>query len=188
MTKPLRRAAAVSLVLALAVVTVPVKAQLVVYDPANYLEAIAQYEQMLLHYDFLLQQARRVPVDLATRYHAYSRDWTSYGLAGLVYAQPLLAALNEGDVTGAAYRAAVHPLDLPTDVLDRMPATMQRRLRTAYSTIELADGIAGLAVDQSGGARADGPLTSCRKQVSKFQGFKVSGVPSCLRLRWPPET
>jgi hypothetical protein len=153
------RVGALTAAVALTIVTVPVHAQLVVYDPANYVEAIAQYEQLLLHYEFLLQQARRVPVDLATRYHAYSRDWTSHGLAGLVYAQPLLAALNEGDVTGAAYRAAVHPLDLPTDVLQRMPATMQRRLRTAYSTIELADGIAQLAVDQSGGTRLDGPLT-----------------------------
>ena len=43
MTKPLRRVAAVSLVLALAVVTVPLKAQFVVYDPTNYIEAVLQY-------------------------------------------------------------------------------------------------------------------------------------------------
>ena len=154
MIKWLLRLGAVTVVLA--IVRVPVRAQLVVYDPANYIEAIAQYEQMLLHYDFLLQQARRVPVDLATRYHAYSRDWTSHGLAGLLYAQPLLAALNEGDLTGAAYRAAVHPLDIPTDVVNRMPATMQRRLRTC-STIELTDG-SQLAVDQVA-ARAGRALT-----------------------------
>ena len=37
MKKPLRRIGAISLVLALAVVTVPLKAQFVVYDPTNYI-------------------------------------------------------------------------------------------------------------------------------------------------------
>jgi len=159
MKKPLRRIGAISLVLALAVVTVPLKAQFVVYDPTNYIEAVLQYEQILRQYEFLIQQARRVPVDLATRYHAYSLDWTYYDMAGLLYAQPLLAALNAGDLTGAAYRGALNPLDVPTDVVGRMPADMQRRLGTAYATIELSDGVARLAVDQTGSARADGPLT-----------------------------
>jgi hypothetical protein len=47
MTKPLRRVAAVSLVLALAVVTVPVNAQFVVYDPTNYANAVLRYGQLV---------------------------------------------------------------------------------------------------------------------------------------------
>ena len=114
MTKPFR-VAAISSVLALALVTVPVKAQFVVYDPANYLEAILQYEQILRHYEFLIQQAKRVPVDMATRYHAHSIDWTYHDLrAGLQYAQPLLAALNEGDVTGAAAPRTRAPAGMTT--------------------------------------------------------------------------
>jgi len=160
MRKPLLRVGGISVVLALAVVTVPLKAQFVVYDPTNYIEAVLQYEQILRQYEFLIQQARRVPVDLATRYHAHSIDWTYHDLtAGLLYAQPLLAALNEGDVTGAAYRGVIDPLDVPTDVLGRMPAEMRRRLATAYSTIELADSITRLAIDQTGTARVDGPFT-----------------------------
>jgi hypothetical protein len=160
MTKQLRRVGAISLVLGLAVVTVPLKAQLAVYDPANYLEAVAQYEQLIRQYEFLIQQAKRLPVNLETRYHAHSIDWTYHDLtAGLLYAQPLLTALNEGDVTGAAYRGAIDPLDVPTDVLGRMPAEMRRRLATAYSTIELADSITRLAIDQTGSARVDGPFT-----------------------------
>jgi hypothetical protein len=160
MTKQLRRVAAISVVLALAVVAVPLKAQLAVYDPANYLEAVAQYEQMIRQYEFLIQQAKRLPVNLETRYHAHSIDWTYHDLdAGLLYARPMLAALNEGDVTGAAYRGVIDPLDVPTDVLGRMPAAMRRRLATAYSTIELADSITRLAIDQTGAARVDGPFT-----------------------------
>jgi hypothetical protein len=160
MRKPLLRVSAISLVLALAIVTVPLKAQLAVYDPANYLEAVAQYEQLIRQYEFLIQQAKRVPVDLESRYHAHSIDWTYHDLtAGLLYAQPVLAALNEGDVTGAAYRGVIDPLDVPTDVLGRMPAEMRRRLATAYSTIELADSITRLAINQTGAARVDGPFT-----------------------------
>jgi hypothetical protein len=132
----------------------------VVYDPTNYAEAVLQFEQLVRQYTFLLQQARRVPVDIATRYHAHSIDWTYHNVeSGLLYAQPLLAALNEGDPTGMAYRALIDPLDLPTDVLSRMPAEMRRRLGTAYATIELADSISRLAVDQTGTARVDGPFT-----------------------------
>ena len=138
----------------------PLRAQWVVYDPTNYFEAVAQLEQLLQQYEFLLKQARRVPVDIANRYHAHSLDWTYHDLAsGLLYAQPLLAALNEGDSRGLAYRSTTTPLDVPSDVLGRMPAALRRRLATAYSTIELGDSITRLAVDQTGTARVDGPFT-----------------------------
>jgi hypothetical protein len=140
-------------------VGVPLQAQLAVYDPANYGEAVAEYAQLIRQYEFLIQQAQRVPVDLETRYHAYSLDWTYYDPTSLLYAQRLAVALNAGDVTGTAYRGTVQPLDVPTDVVARMPADMQNRLATHYSTIELSDSMDSLAVDQTGSARADGPLT-----------------------------
>lgn len=148
------------IVAVVAVMASPLRAQWVVYDPANYIEAVAQFEQMLQHYQFLLSQARRVPVDIASRYHAHSLDWTYHDVtSGLFYAQPLLTALNEGDSRGMAYRGATTPLDIPSDVLARMPAALRGRLATAYSTIELADSITRLAVDQTGIARTDGPFT-----------------------------
>jgi hypothetical protein len=161
MRKPLFRVGAIGVALALAVATGPLHAQFVVYDPQNYLQAVTQYEQLIRQYEFMIQQARRLPVDLAARYHAHSIDWTAHDLtAGLRYVQPLLAALNAGDVTGAAYRRLIDPLDTPSDeALGRMPAEMRRRLATAYSTIELADSISRLAIDQTGAARVDGPFT-----------------------------
>jgi hypothetical protein len=160
MKKPLLRIGAISLVVTLAVVTVPLKAQFVVYDPTNYFEAVAEYEQLIQQYEFLIQQARRVPVDIETRYHAYSLDWTFHDLnSSLLYARALLQALNVGDATGAAYQGVVAPLDVPTDVVNRMPADMQRRLGDTYATIETGDSMTRLAVDQAGQARAEGPLT-----------------------------
>ena len=160
MKKSILRVGAITVALALVVVAVPLHAQWVVYDPSNYFEAVAEYEQLIQQYEFLIAQARRVPVDIESRYHAYSLDWTFHDLGSrLLYAQALLTALNQGDATGAAYQGVVDPLDVPTDVVSRMPAAMQRRLGNKYATLETGDSITQLAVDQTGQARADGPLT-----------------------------
>lgn len=160
MKRLLIRAAAISLALAVVVTVSPLHGQLIVHDPTNYVEAVAQYQQLVQQYQFLLRQARRLPVDLSTKYHAHSLDWTTHDLrAGLLYAQSLLAALNEGDVSGRAYRGGVVALDVPTDVVSRMPGALGRRLSTAYGRIELADSMNRLAIDQTGQARAEGPFT-----------------------------
>jgi len=136
------------------------QAQFVVYDPTNYAEAVLQYEQMIRQYAFLLKQATRLPVDIASRYHAHSLEWTTHDLtARLVYGRRLLHALNEGDPTGAAYRDVVTPVDAPDDVVGRMPAAMQRRLAASYATLELADSANRLAIDQTGAGRLEGPFT-----------------------------
>lgn len=152
------RIAAITAVLVCAVGSL--HAQFVVYDPTNYLQAIARYEQMLQQYTFLLKQAKRLPVDIASRYHAHSLDWTTHDLtARLVYARRLLQALNEGDPTGAAYRDLVAPVDTPDALVGRMPSEMQRRLTAAYATLEVADSTNRLAIDQTGSGRLEGPFT-----------------------------
>jgi hypothetical protein len=50
-------------------------------------------------------------------------------------------------------------VDLPDDVVGRMPADMQRRLAAAYGTLEIADSTNRLAIDQTGAGRAEGPFT-----------------------------
>jgi len=148
------------LVLGATSLTVPVRAQLVVYDPVNYIEAVQQYLQIVREYDMMLAQIRRVPVDIATRYHAHSIEWTLHTLTDpLVYAEPLLRALNEGDPIGKAYRDLIDRLEIPTDVFSHMPPELRRRLISSYSTVELADSIARLAINQTGAARTDGPFT-----------------------------
>jgi len=153
--RTIRIALAVLVVLAL---VRPIAAQFVVYDPTNYAEAVAEVEQLIRQYEFLIAQARRVPVDIETRYHGYSLDWTFHDLAGLLYAGPLMTALNEGDATGGAYRQLSDTLDVPTDAWAHMPADLQRRVTDTYSTIELQDSANRLAIDQTGLARSDGPL------------------------------
>src|SRR5258708_37990685 len=43
-------------------------AQFVVYDPTNYAQAIVRYPQLVHQYRFLVEQARRLPGDIARRY------------------------------------------------------------------------------------------------------------------------
>ncbi|HYN09690.1 MAG TPA: hypothetical protein VES67_20075 [Vicinamibacterales bacterium] len=129
-----------------------------VYDESNWWEAVAQVSALVQQILHMIRQARRLPFDMVARYHGHSVDWTFHDLeAGLLYAQRILGALNDGDPTGGAYRQIVDPLDLPTDVLGRMPPSLQRRLTKAYASIELADSVSELAVDQLGAMRVEGP-------------------------------
>src|SRR5262252_9507385 len=84
-----------------AIFVTTVSAQWVVYDPTNYAEAVAEFEQLVQQYQFLPAQARRLPIDMASRYRGYSADWTRHDAAGFLFAQPLVAALNQGDAIGA---------------------------------------------------------------------------------------
>lgn len=144
---------------ALAWAVVSLHAQFVVYDPSNYFEAVAELAQLVRQYEFLIKQAAQLPVNIESRYHAYSFEWSLHDPAGVQYAQQLLSALNQGDATGAAYRGLVGALDLPTDVIGRMTPELRQRFEAAYGTVELADSTNQLAIDQTGQARADGPLT-----------------------------
>jgi len=165
----LKRAVAAVLVgVMLSSTPVRVRAQVydyLVYDDANWYQAFLQLLQFIEQFRFLLRQAKRLPIDMVTRYHGHSVDWTLHDLqAGLLYAQRILSALNTGDPTGNAYRQTVNPLDIPTDVIARMPASLQGRLVNAYAAIEMADSVSALAVDQMGMMRSEGPHN---EQVAK---------------------
>ena len=144
---------------------VRVRAQIPVFDYANWFQSVQQLVQFVEQLRFWVRQARRLPVDMASRYHGHSVDWTLHDLqAGWLYAQRILGALNVGDPTGGAYRQVVAPLDYPADVVARMPANLQRRLTNAYAAIEMADSVSALAVDQMGSLRVDAPFN---EQVAK---------------------
>jgi hypothetical protein len=149
------------------------EAQWVVYDPTNYAEAVVQYEQLVQQYQFLLAQARRLPVDIAARYRGYAIDWTRHDGLGVLYAEPLMAALNQGDATGAGYRAVTDPLDVPGDAAGRMSPDLQRRLFDSYATLELADSANRLAIDQTGLGRTQGPLV--RQSIDHVEADSANG-------------
>lgn len=129
-----------------------------VYDASNWYQALLQVTQMVEQVRIMLRQARRLPLDMVTRYRGYSVNWSLHDIdARLQYAQRILGALNTGDRAGTAYRQVIQPLDLPAVAVARMPPSLQRRLTNAYAGIELADSVAARAVDQLGLMRTEGP-------------------------------
>jgi hypothetical protein len=131
----------------------PARAQFVVFDPSNYAEAIAQVVQLIKEYEFLIQQAQRLPVDMYARYHLYTPGWPSHDLQSVFYAGALLNALNNGDPGGASYRSTADRLDSLPDVAPRLPDALRDPLATQYANIELGDAVATMSIDQVGQMR-----------------------------------
>ncbi|ODS56049.1 MAG: hypothetical protein ABS36_06345 [Acidobacteria bacterium SCN 69-37] len=128
-----------------------------VYDDTNWYQALLQFIQMVQQVRILARDARRLPLDMVTRYRGYSVNWSVHALdARLQYAQRILAALNTGDATGSAYRQVIQSLEVPAGAVARMPPNLQRRVANAYAGIELADSASALAVDQMGRLRTEG--------------------------------
>lgn len=130
-----------------------VRAQWVVYDPSNYAQAVTRYLQLVQQYEFLVEQARRLPTAAAARYRVPEVPWQLY--AG---ESPLLASLNTGEASSPAYLASVDPLDSVADVLNKTPGPLRPRLSTRYAALGVADQLALAAIQQTGRTRANGAV------------------------------
>lgn len=161
-----------AVVVAVAVCPRPAAAQWIVHDPTNYAQAIATFQQLVQQYQLLQQQAQRLPVNLPTRYRVPAVPWLQHGTVA-TYAQPVLDALNRGDLTGAQYRQIVDALAPIQGVLAHIPPGMRTRIGTAYATIELADRVARAAIHQSGVVRTNG--TSVQQTIQALEDDAVSG-------------
>jgi len=157
MKRTFRSLALAALVVAL--VSTTVQAQFTVYDPTNYFQALARYAQLLEQYSFWVEQARRLPVDMASRYRLTPVRWQSHDLFGAYrYAQPILSALNLGDASGTLYDAGTDALTALDDLLPSVPLDLRPRLRTIYGSIQLDDSAAKMAINQVGSTRVNGRL------------------------------
>jgi hypothetical protein len=159
--KPRAAIAALVCALGLTVVGAPtLRAQTLaipVFDASNYYEAIIEAYDLYDQLTYLINQARRLPVDMLARYYVYSPFWTFNTIASpFPSAAPVLNSLNTGDPTGTGYQQVIDPLDVPLDVLARMPLALQRRLTDQYASIQLADSVNAMGIDQSGTVRANG--------------------------------
>jgi hypothetical protein len=146
--------------LAVAVVTAPLHAQFFtvpVFDASNYFEDLVQVYDLAQQITNMLFQAQMLPVNMLARYHTPLPPWTFNSTASFFQAAgSMISALNVGDTSGAGYKQVVDPLDIPSDVLARMPLALQRRLVDDYATIQLADSVAASSIDQNGSARFTG--------------------------------
>jgi hypothetical protein len=155
MTRARRLTVATALVAGVAATTT--SAQFVVYDPTNYAQALESYAQLLQQYRFWVAQARRLPVDMASRYRVPAVRWHLNDPNQIYpYARPILTSLNVGDSAGIGYNQIVDRLEALDDLLPRVPADLQRRLAMGYGTIQLADSVAATGIDQLGRIRSNG--------------------------------
>jgi len=142
------------------VATLPLRAQFVVHDPLNYAQALARYAQLIEQFRFMVKQARRLPVDMASRYKVPATRWRHHDTeTQYAYARPLLTALNAGDTSGALYGQVTDRLDDLDDLLPTVPSELRRRLQNSYATIQFADSVARMAIHQIGAIRSNGKNT-----------------------------
>ena len=162
----------------------------VVFDPTNYAQALerlaelkTQYEQLVETYDMIHSQydqmvwmAKQVPVDMATRYRTLAGLWhlsdahDAYGKAG-----EWLSALNTGADAQGGYTQATEPLESYGTALANLPADQVDRLKTTYTTVELADGANVLAMETIGDLRAR--AAQMEQTTRQLEDDSLSGDP-----------
>ena len=133
----------------------PLSAQWVVYDPANYANAVLRYaqlqqqlaqlittyQQIRTQYLLLLQKSQLLPVNMTARYRSLTSPWlplaapTAYGTT-----TPWILTANTGPGAVAAYAQATQPLLAYAGALGRVSADEAARVRTRYDRLQLADG------------------------------------------------
>lgn len=150
------RAATVLLVLAL--VVAPARAQIVVTDPGNLAQATLIAERTLREYEALwaqYQTLRRMAQGLGAmdRYRIRPSAITGHDPSRWPYGSPWLQGLNSGDFRGELYRRTTRELAQPASWLTRLPTPARRAIETAYATIEITDAVAQIAGHQVAAVR-----------------------------------
>lgn len=141
----MRRALLVPALVAL--LAAPGRAQIVVYDPQNYAQAVLiaertlrEYQTLWAQYQTILRMAKalgnmdkfRMPNVPTSRHDA---DRWEYG-------RPWLQGLNSGDPAGAGYWATTRLIDRPAGTLQQLPAAARKAVEKAYASVEITDSVA----------------------------------------------
>lgn len=143
---------------AIIVLSTIARAQFVVFDPSNYEQAIRgfiqleqQYGQLVTTYQLLKDQSKLAPGDLSSRYRPIATPYlnlvatdTYASNAGWVY------TANTGWEATSGYQSSTNTLKTYGPSLEQLSADEQQRTRTAYGTVELADGLNVHALEMLG--------------------------------------
>jgi conjugal transfer/entry exclusion protein len=138
----------------LVLIATPVGAQFAVIDPANLAQAILivqrtqrQFEELQAQYRTILRMAQGL--GRMDPYRTPPFAFANHDTGRWIYGRPWIAALNDGDPTGAAYLATALPLIAPS-----IPATLsppaRRTFERQYATAEITDSVAMMGGHQVG--------------------------------------
>jgi len=143
----------VSLTLIALLLAGPARAQLVVIDPGNLVQAILIADRTLQEYTTLTKQYQTIlrmaqGLGPLVQYRMPPIGITAHDPSRWLYGAPWLQGLNTGDAQGALYEQTARPLERPNGVLDPLPPSAQQAIQDAYATIEITDSIAEIAGHQ----------------------------------------
>src|SRR5207237_4271817 len=146
-------------VVLVAVLVSPMKAQLVVVDPGNLAETILIAERTLHEYETLFAQYQtivRMSQGLGSmdRYRIPTIGITGHDPGRWPYGASWLQGLNAGDAGGQRYEQIARRLERPGTTLDNVPSAARTAIENGYATIELTDSIAEIGGHQVALVRA----------------------------------
>jgi hypothetical protein len=130
------------------VVVVPLRAQIVVIDPANLTQTILiqertyqQLDQLRREFEVIQRMAQKL--GSLDRYRIPPIFVTGHDPSLWDYGRPWIQALNTGDARGTAYYETALPLQRPRQAdLSRLPAAARRMFQSQYATMEITDSVA----------------------------------------------
>lgn len=147
----------VALALILTLLPRPARAQWVVFDPANFGQAVAQVTNLVKTYAWIVAQAKRLPATILAQYVTPVIQWRLHNLTtAYPWARPLLTALTSGDPSGSQYLQVVDAMQPVASILARLPPALRKRVTDAYAAIELSDSVAQMSIDEIGAIRTNG--------------------------------
>jgi len=130
------------------VVAVPLRAQIVVIDPANLTQTILiqertyqQLDQLRREFEVIQRMAQKL--GSLDRYRIPPISVTGHDPSLWEYGRPWIQALNSGDARGTAYYETALPLQRPRQAdLSRLPVAARRMFQSQYATMEITDSVA----------------------------------------------
>ena len=155
----------------LGAVVAPARAQLVVVDPANLMQAVLIAERTLREYETLWAQYQTIlrmsqKLGNMDRFRTPPIAFTRHDPSRWLYGAPWLEGLNSGDSRGVLYRRVTRPLEPPGVALAQLPGPARRAIENAYATIEITDAMAQIAGHQVALVRGySGPLQQAVQEL-----------------------
>jgi conjugal transfer/entry exclusion protein len=157
----------------------PARAQIVVHDPGNFMQAVLIAERTLREYQVLWEQYQtilRMSQGLGNMegYRIPTIATTSHDAGRWEYGRPWLQGMNSGDATGAAYWETTRRVERPGLTLQQLPARARQAVEKAYATIEITDSVAQMGGHQVALVRGYSGRT--QQAIDALQAHVLNGL------------
>ena len=185
-----KRMLVILIVMGLAVGTASAQFGGIVYDPANYSNALLRYAQLqqqliqlknsytqlVSQYNLAVQMAKNIQ-NMPARYRAVFSQWRN-GTALNTFGNTSgwMTGINSGTTNGGYQQATTQLLPYSPDQLSGMNADELSRVRSQYASVELSDGANTTAMATIGSIR--GNAQSVQTQIANLEQDSLSSDPN----------